>query len=347
MTSVSRVARIVGIVAGLSAAAFSVSGVASASAESTVVVPTFSVTKAWPANAAVAARLPQGPQHFSLMMSIGKGRDRSVVAESGYIDFTGGAEGGCSYRVSLRETLGGEIIATTRSVRDPQAAAYEKVLSGKNFGALDTWVAIGYPWSDIGNGPLYVPGTGFGFDAQPVGPNQGAGLCRFDDVANYTTLMPGTNRLRIVPGRMDTIIKKASRYNAALLVNELKLPNQAQATSAVTLIDELAVPSFSPVSTGMAWHLSKSHGMVTFSVEPVGHLAPEGHLAAVVTFTPTNAQSVPPVHGASPEAQEIAGLGGKKNFFKNLFTLDGKPLDITSPANDAALTGAHKAKSNS
>jgi hypothetical protein len=262
-------------------------------------------------------------------MRIGKVKTGYVTTESGYIDFTGGSEAGCSYQISTRVTLGGAVQHTSSHVRDPYGLSYEEQLSGQPFDRLDTWYAVGYPRDAIGDGPLPVPGIGYGFDAQPAGTNQGAGLCRFTDVANYTTLVPGTDRLRVNLAHYDAIIKKASRYNMALLVNALDLPNEASASASAALLYDLATPTISSIFTNMEWHLSKSRGVVTFSVTPTPLGEVPGHLAIVVTFTPTRVQIVPSVHGVGPVAQIITSLGGKKNFFKSLLKMEGTTLTAT------------------
>lgn len=285
-----------------------------------VSVPVFQIASLGAPNPVVAALMPRGPQRLSIVMTLGA--DRETV--SGYIDFTGGTESGCSFDLVGRMDDGGHI-QTTVMIRDPEGLAFGKQTvgaagAGIPKAAQGRFVPIGGPWGYIYIPMSWTPGSTFLFDNSAIGPKQASMWCRFADLPYYTTLKPGTSAL-IVNGRRLTAIGDATiKYYDALLINALDLPTRADAQTKLKYLEGLAAPLFGNLANEISWTLTKRDNVVTLKYYGSPQTT-KSTPTSVLTLTPTSLQTVPSVAGPTPGALKVASLCGPTKAWKNLQTL--------------------------
>lgn len=325
MPSSSSFPRIAAIIVALSSVALTlVPSVAMASAPGvapgTLPLRGVALDQIVPANATVTAVLPHGPQRMTATLLSPSGRP--LTTATGYVNFTGADQAGCSSDVIETSTSApGERI---RVVRPAYGATYSAVITaptkpGSTTPRLHRYFQMGLSNNAPSFAVLNAPGATPGFFGAAIAPVSGSGWCLFDELARYTTFANGVSGplVRNVAAATE-LLRHAADFNLVNLINAARFPSTSAAALAYYTLTNVPAPSLSALFGSTNWSLTRHGTVVTFvSTGPVGSKS----LRTVVTFSPAAPVTVSPVTGESVAYQVLGAHPSPATLLRYLTTL--------------------------
>ena len=249
------------------------------------------------ASPAVAALLPQGPQHVDLRIATGVGM---VTTETGYVNFAGSDFTACSQETTVTEVAPsnnpGSASWTVRKAAGQDAFVRLNSASGSlkryKTGTATTPASVIGAWYPIS--PLHTPAT----ELAPWGVVGGNSawdqtLCGFDQMAMYTKM---NSSGELTYDSMNALAMATHGYDVSMVTaleatnnvsNYVKSQEYSNFVKGGVANPAMVLQDFMPAT------LSKSAGVVSY------HAVGTANLTTDVTFTPSSRMAVPATYQPS------------------------------------------------